>query len=86
MSTFKAQGTVVAHETIRVPDLPMQPGKTVTVEITEENDLPKRVRPSYPLRGTVLRYDRPFDPAIPDEEWESELFPAANEPANDHEC
>jgi antitoxin (DNA-binding transcriptional repressor) of toxin-antitoxin stability system len=23
------------------------------------------------LRGSVLRYDRPFDPAVPEEEWEA---------------
>ncbi len=23
----------------------------------------------YPLRGSVLRYDRPFEPAIPESEW-----------------
>lgn len=25
----------------------------------------------YPLRGTVLRYDDPFEPAVPPEDWEA---------------
>ena len=25
----------------------------------------------YPLRGTSARYDRPFEPAIPEGDWES---------------
>ena len=25
----------------------------------------------YPLRGSVLRYDRPHDPATPDSDWKA---------------
>jgi hypothetical protein len=36
-----------------------------SLETTEQ----KRTR-HYPLRGTAYRYDRPFEPAVPIEDWE----------------
>src|SRR6266478_6503879 len=39
-------------------------------ELTEEQKKLLAENP-YPLRGTVLRYDDPFEPAVPPEDWEA---------------
>lgn len=39
------------------------PTKSTVVDESEPN--------SYPLRGTVLHYEDPFEPAVPIEDWES---------------
>jgi hypothetical protein len=57
-------------------DLPFHVGDAVEVIILERS--PDRMekaedRPEpnlYPLRGTVLFYEDPFEPAVPVEDWE----------------
>lgn len=79
MSTYKGSATVIAPDTLHVPELHMTPGEEVDVEISTSPQRSRREKPDYPLRGTVLRYDRPFDPAVRDEDWDTELFPVNDE-------
>jgi len=60
--------TVVSDQgTIVLEDLPFDAGDEVDVTIVKkakhDPDNP------YPLRGTPYRYDNPFGPVIPPEDW-----------------
>ena len=63
------QTKIVAPDgTILLDDLPFEAGETV--KVTVEKTI--RIDPSnpYPLRGTPYRYDLPFEPVFPLEDWD----------------
>lgn len=77
MDTFKTTAQIAKNGTITLHHLPFEEG--VEVEITVqvcaarlELDPDDLSRPALhnPLKGTVLKYDRPFDSAFTDEELE----------------
>ncbi len=56
---------------LALTDLPFRAGDRVEVVVRETSKPADHVEcDRYPLRGTVVRYDRPFDPAVPEEDWE----------------
>jgi hypothetical protein len=70
----------VSSSNLDVPELEQFIGKEVEIVVTEVAEAPKVPEepwpdngPSerYPLRGSVLRYDDPFGPAVPEEDWEA---------------
>lgn len=67
MKEHKVRVVVLADGRVVVDGVPVVAGQSVEV-IIRIDETPK---PRYPLRGLPVRYDRPFEPAIPDEEWES---------------
>jgi len=78
MKTVRIERTLTADRTLLLEDLPFPPGATVGVIIEEQAPLsatPKAASPSeqprYPLRGTVLKYDDPFGPAVPEDDWDA---------------
>jgi hypothetical protein len=73
MNAHKLAATLMEDGTLVLKGLPFHAGDTVEIIILEQ---PKEVQPKqaspedYPLQGTVLRYDDPFEPAVPAEDWE----------------
>lgn len=73
MNAHKLAATLIEDGTLVLKGLPFHAGDTVEIIILEQ---PKEERPTqiaqgdYPLQGTVLRYDDPFEPAVPAEDWE----------------
>ncbi|MEO8035384.1 MAG: hypothetical protein ABI837_13190 [Acidobacteriota bacterium] len=67
MKEHKVRVVVMADGRVVVEGVPVVAGQSVEV-IIRIDELP---RPQYPLRGLPIRYDRPFEPAILDEEWDS---------------
>ncbi len=61
--------TLTENRTLTIKNLPFQAGDAVEIIIKERPSHPQDVNP-YPLRGTVYRYDNPFEPAVPVEDWE----------------
>lgn len=65
------EATVQQNEVIVLEGLPFDDGKKVKVIILEAVEEVKGISENpYPLRGTVYRYDDPFEPAAPLEDWE----------------
>jgi hypothetical protein len=56
-------------ETVHLPELHDMLGREVEITVREVDDALLDDR--HPLRGSVLRYDDPFDPADADEAWEA---------------
>jgi hypothetical protein len=84
MNAYKVETILSEDGALTLKDLPFHVGDAVEVIILERspsvsegespNPLEKaedRPEPKlYPLRGTVLFYDDPFEPAVPVEDWE----------------
>ncbi len=55
---------------LRVDGLPLRRGERVQViVIPDQQRRPAERR--YPLHGTVVQYDEPFEPAVDPDEWEA---------------
>jgi hypothetical protein len=71
MNAHKLAATLKQDGTILLEGLPFHAGETVEIIILEQSKVEETVLSSNrPLTGSVLRYDDPFEPAVPAEEWE----------------
>ncbi len=73
MNAHKLAATLMEDGTLVLQGLPFHAGDTVEIIILEQPkaELPNQAsQADYPLQGTVLRYDDPFEPAVPAEDWE----------------
>jgi hypothetical protein len=74
MNAHKVKTILTENGTLTLHGLPFQAGETVEVIIlSSQPAAPTRPVPQsnfYPLRGTVLCYDEPFEPAVVSEDWE----------------
>ena len=63
----------IESETVYLPELRPLIGKDVEIIVLDESDEEGK-HPSavaqYPLRGSVLRYDEPFEP-VAEDDWEA---------------
>ncbi|MFN6500648.1 MAG: hypothetical protein RMX65_027100 [Nostoc sp. DedQUE01] len=69
MKAYRIETTLTEDGTLTIKDLPFQAGEAVEIIILERSPKPSESNP-YPLRGTVIRYDDPFEPPVPIEDWE----------------
>ncbi|MBE9077510.1 hypothetical protein IQ241_09395 [Romeria aff. gracilis LEGE 07310] len=75
MNAHKVAATLTEDGKLLLTGLPFQAGDTIEIILLEQ---PKERNSSqanlaqleHPLQGTVLRYEDPFEPAMPVEEWE----------------
>lgn len=69
MTAHRIEATLGTDKTLTLDNLPFPAGTNVEVIVLEQTT--RRPDPDrYPLRGTVLRYDDPFEPAVPIEDWD----------------
>lgn len=70
MQAYRIESTVQPEGVLTLRNLPLPAGEKVEVIILVA---PPAIAPSeqYPLRGSQpYRYDDPFEPAVPEEDWE----------------
>ena len=70
MQALRLETTPTENGRLTLENLPVKAGEPLEVIIL----LPEAHRPtqhSYPLRGTLLHYDNPFEAAVPTEDWEA---------------
>ena len=70
MKRHRLEATLTENGTLTIENLPFQAGDAVEIIILERHSRPLNSNP-YPLGGTVIRYDEPFESAIPIEDWEA---------------
>jgi hypothetical protein len=85
MNVYKVETVLSEDGALVLKDLPFHTGDAVEVIILERScGVPESTSPSpapkiipeqpeqnlYPLRGKVLYYENPFEPAVPAEDWE----------------
>lgn len=74
MDTFKTTAKIAKGGVLTLHNLPFPEGVEVDVTVTKiDIGTDWSELPPHPNRGTVLRYDRPFDPVITDKELDSVL-------------
>ena len=78
MNAYKVEAVLAEDGTLVLQGLPFQTGAAVEVIILERSSYQQSETSTlspdsnqYPLRGTVIRYDDPFEPAVPVEDWEA---------------
>lgn len=73
MNDYKVEAMFTEDGTLALEGLPFQSGDTVEIivleKLREPSSLPTSPATEYPLAGTVLRYDDPFEPAVAAEDW-----------------
>lgn len=70
MQAYRVESTVQPEGVLTLRNLPLPEGEKVEVIILVP---PPEVEQAdkYPLRGSQpYRYDAPFEPAVPEEDWE----------------
>jgi hypothetical protein len=75
MNAYKIRSIVMADGSIVLKGLPFRVGKSVEVIVlddvsSQEVASPKLAERWKSLQGSVARYDDPFEPAIPLEDWD----------------
>ncbi len=65
MKAHRIEITLTENGTLNLKDLPFQAGDAVEIIILESPKHPSKSN-LYPLHGTVIRYDDPFQPAVLD--------------------
>ena len=71
MRAHRAEATVQEDGTVALKDLPFHAGEQVEVIILAPEAKPNMGN-RYPLRNKVpYRFDEPFEPAVPPEDWEA---------------
>lgn len=63
--------TTLESETLTLPELRTWVGKSVEIIVFEDTAAQHDVAADRPLRGSVVRDEDPFGPAVPASGWES---------------
>ncbi len=69
MNAHRIKTALTENGKLSLQDLPFKKGDEVEVIILERSSS-KIISDSHPLKGTVIRYDDPFEPATSAEDWE----------------
>ena len=69
MNAHRIETALTENGKLSLQNLPFKKGDEVEIIILDRSSS-KTVSNSYPLRGTVIRYNDPFEPAISAEDWE----------------
>lgn len=69
-SAFTVRTEAGDEGVVSVRGLPLAKGERIEVKIRRLLRLPTSSNP-YPLRGLPYKYDSPFEPAVPAEEWDA---------------
>ena len=69
MTTAHREDAVLTEDgVLLLKNLPFRAGESVEVIVLPRTATPSPVKP-FPLRGTVLRYEKPFAPAADASDW-----------------
>ena len=69
MQAQRIEKVVQSNGTVVLENLPFEEGETVEIIIQKAEN--KKEKTPYPLRGTLYKYEEPFEPAAPLEDWEA---------------
>lgn len=69
METLRVEKVIQSNGTIVLENLPFDEGEKVEIIISKSGA--ESEKDPYPLRGTLYKYENPFEPAVPPEDWEA---------------
>ncbi len=67
METLRVEKVIQSNGTIVLENLPFDEGEKVEIIILKSDAESEKKR--YPLRGTIYKYENPFESAVPIEDW-----------------
>ena len=70
MNAHLIETTLTENGKLTLQNLPFNKGDEVEIIILERNSS-KLAPNSYPLKGTVISYEKPFEPATSPDDWEA---------------
>jgi len=70
MDTFKTKSKVKNNHKVHIEDVPFDDGQEVDIIISVSNENENYNKLKDSLKGSVLKYDRPFEPVITSDDWE----------------
>ena len=70
MNAHRIETSLAENGKLSLQNLPFKKGDEVEIIILDRSSS-KTVSSSDSLKGTVIRYDEPFEPAVPAEDWEA---------------
>jgi hypothetical protein len=73
MNAYKIETVLTEDGTVLLKELPFQAGDAVEIIILEQSTISlssSREKLIHSLKGSVFRYDDPFETAVPPEDWE----------------
>ncbi len=71
MQAYRVAATVAGDGSVTLHDLPFAEGEAVEVIVLPRTVPAEAPPPQGPLRGSVVRYERPFDPAADAGDWDA---------------
>ena len=69
METLRVEKIIQSNGTVVLENLPFDEGEKVEIIISKSGAESEKGR--YPLRGTVYKYENPFESVVPTEDWEA---------------
>lgn len=70
MNAHRIETSLTENGKLSLQNLPFKKGDEVEIIILDRS-LSKTTSDSHSLRGTIVRYDEPFEPATSVEDWEA---------------
>ncbi len=71
MEAHRVETIVQPRGRVVLENLPFEEGEKVEVIVLETREEAENTEDRYPLRGTLYKYEDPFEPAVPVEDWEA---------------
>jgi hypothetical protein len=68
---YRSRAVAGDQGTLTLTGLPLREGDVVEVIVIKDEASSTMQEVRQRLRGTVLQYDGPFEPAVPPEEWDA---------------
>lgn len=69
MIAHRTETVIQSNGSVTLINLPFEEGETVEIIVLEAKSKTETENP-YPLRGTLYKYEDPFEPATSLEDWE----------------
>ncbi len=69
METHRVEKIIQPNGTVVLENLSFDEGETVEIIVLKTDNAIKKN--PYPLRGTLYKYDKPFEPTVSLEDWEA---------------
>jgi hypothetical protein len=70
MQAYRIEKVIPASGKLELEALPFASGAVVEIIVLGPERV-KNGRHAMPLRGTVIKYDEPFEPVVAENEWEA---------------
>lgn len=69
MESFKTKTKIKKNHKVQIDDVPFDDGQEVEIIITVRNKNDDDYKLKDSLKGSVVKYDNPYDPVLTSDDW-----------------